>query len=346
MVQLGAGRNRHSVLFPAGRGEHRSADRRLRRGGAGDLADAAVRAVPDVHRAVHRHDLGAVLPGLAMGAAQVEPGGPPAASGFMAAVAHGIGQVMFQASIWTALLVPRRHRPLRLAARVVGRGGLGRSACWWGSIITTRAERSRAALGLYGYNATLAAVALFLWRRSLIPPLLGILLSVPLTEFVPLLGLPALTAPFVLATWLVLALGWFEGKTLRIAGSIAFREHVARRRCDIFRRSLEPTRGVFTMNLSPQERDKLLIFVAAQVARERKKRGLKLNVPESIALITAELMEMARDGKTVAEIMSAGREILKKADVMEGVPEMISMIQVEPTFPDGSKLVTVHDPIH
>jgi urease subunit gamma len=100
------------------------------------------------------------------------------------------------------------------------------------------------------------------------------------------------------------------------------------------------------MNLSPQERDKLLIFVAAQVAKERKKRGLKLNVPEATALITAELMEMARDGKTVAEIMAAGREILKKADVMEGVPEMISMIQVEPTFPDGSKLVTIHQPIH
>jgi urease subunit gamma len=99
------------------------------------------------------------------------------------------------------------------------------------------------------------------------------------------------------------------------------------------------------MNLSPQERDKLLIFVAAQVARARKERGLKLNVPESIALITADLMEMARDGKSVAEIMSAGREILGRGDVMEGVPEMIPMIQVEPTFPDGSKLVTVHDPI-
>jgi urease subunit gamma len=99
------------------------------------------------------------------------------------------------------------------------------------------------------------------------------------------------------------------------------------------------------MNLSPQERDKLLIYVAAQVARDRKKRGLKLNLPESQALITAELMEMARDGKTVAEIMSAGREILKKADVMEGVAELIAMIQVEPTFPDGSKLVTVHEPI-
>lgn len=99
------------------------------------------------------------------------------------------------------------------------------------------------------------------------------------------------------------------------------------------------------MNLSPQERDKLLIFVAAQVARERRKRGLQLNVPEATALITAELMEMARDGKSVAEIMAAGREILKRSDVMEGVCEMISMIQVEPTFPDGSKLVTVHNPI-
>ncbi|MFO0851510.1 MAG: urease subunit gamma [Gemmataceae bacterium] len=99
------------------------------------------------------------------------------------------------------------------------------------------------------------------------------------------------------------------------------------------------------MYLSPQERDKLLIFVAAQVARDRKKRGLKLNLPEAQALITAELMEMARDGKTVAEIMSAGREILKKADVMDGVAELIGMIQVEPTFPDGSKLVTVHEPI-
>ena len=99
------------------------------------------------------------------------------------------------------------------------------------------------------------------------------------------------------------------------------------------------------MNLSPQERDKLLIYVAAQVARERKQRGLKLNVPEATALITAALMEMARDGKSVAEIMSAGREILGRDDVMEGVPEMIPMIQVEPTFPDGSKLVTVHEPI-
>jgi urease subunit gamma len=99
------------------------------------------------------------------------------------------------------------------------------------------------------------------------------------------------------------------------------------------------------MNLSPQERDKLLIYTAALVAKDRKKRGLKLNVPEATALITADLMELARDGKSVAEIMSAGREILKRSDVMDGVSEMISMIQVEPTFPDGSKLVTIHQPI-
>lgn len=99
------------------------------------------------------------------------------------------------------------------------------------------------------------------------------------------------------------------------------------------------------MNLSPQERDKLLIFTAAQVALQRKGRGLKLNLPEATALITAELMEMARDGKSVAEIMSAGREILKRTDVMTGVPELLSMIQVEPTFPDGSKLITIHQPI-
>ncbi len=99
------------------------------------------------------------------------------------------------------------------------------------------------------------------------------------------------------------------------------------------------------MNLSPQERDKLLIYLAAQVARDRKQRGLKLNVPEATALITAELMEMAREGKSVSEIMSAGREILTRNDVMNGVPELISMIQVEPTFRDGSKLVTIHQPI-
>jgi len=99
------------------------------------------------------------------------------------------------------------------------------------------------------------------------------------------------------------------------------------------------------MHLTPQERDKLTIFTASLVARARRDRGLKLNAPESIALISAELMELARDGKSVAEIMCLGQEILSRDDVMEGIPEMIPMIQVEPTFPDGSKLVTVHEPI-
>jgi urease subunit gamma len=99
------------------------------------------------------------------------------------------------------------------------------------------------------------------------------------------------------------------------------------------------------MHLTPQERDKLLIFVAAQLAESRKSRGLKLNYPEAVALITSRLLEGARDGKSVAELMSAGRDILKRADVMEGVPEMIAEVQVEATFPDGTKLVTVHQPI-
>jgi urease subunit gamma len=99
------------------------------------------------------------------------------------------------------------------------------------------------------------------------------------------------------------------------------------------------------MHLTPQERDKLLIYMAGEVAKARQARNLKLNVPEATALITASLMEMARDGRSVAEIMSAGREILTRDDVMEGVPEMVHEIQVECTFPDGTKLVTVHDPI-
>ncbi|HWG43310.1 MAG TPA: urease subunit gamma [Gemmataceae bacterium] len=99
------------------------------------------------------------------------------------------------------------------------------------------------------------------------------------------------------------------------------------------------------MHLTPQERDKLLIFTASEVAKARKARGLKLNVPEAVAFITAALLELARDGKSVAEIMSAGRTILKREDVMEGVPEIITEILVEATFPDGTKLVTVHDPI-
>jgi urease subunit gamma len=99
------------------------------------------------------------------------------------------------------------------------------------------------------------------------------------------------------------------------------------------------------MHLTPREQEKLMVYVAAEVARKRRARGLKLNYPEAIALITAEMLEAARDGKTVAEIMSFGTTILKRADVMEGVSEMIHDVQVEATFPDGTKLVTVHDPI-
>ncbi|HEX4276847.1 MAG TPA: urease subunit gamma [Bryobacteraceae bacterium] len=99
------------------------------------------------------------------------------------------------------------------------------------------------------------------------------------------------------------------------------------------------------MHLTPREQEKLMVFVAAEVARRRMARGLKLNYPEAIALITAEMLEAARDGRTVPEIMNFGATILKRSDVMEGVPEMIHDIQVEATFPDGTKLVTVHDPI-
>ena len=99
------------------------------------------------------------------------------------------------------------------------------------------------------------------------------------------------------------------------------------------------------MHLSPREIEKLLIVVAADLARRRKNRGLKLNYPESVALITAEIIEGARDGKSVSEMMSYGRQILKRSEVMEGVPEMIHEVQVEATFPDGTKLVTVHNPI-
>jgi urease subunit gamma len=99
------------------------------------------------------------------------------------------------------------------------------------------------------------------------------------------------------------------------------------------------------MHLTPQERDKLLIHVAGELARARQARGLKLNLPEATALITSALLEMARDGKSVAEVMSAGRSLLSARDVMDGVAEMIHEIQVEATFPDGTKLVTVHQPI-
>lgn len=99
------------------------------------------------------------------------------------------------------------------------------------------------------------------------------------------------------------------------------------------------------MDLTPREKDKLLIFTAALLAERRRARGLKLNYPEAIALITAAIMEGARDGRSVAELMSEGTTILSRADVMDGVPEMIPDIQVEATFPDGTKLVTVHHPI-
>jgi urease subunit gamma len=99
------------------------------------------------------------------------------------------------------------------------------------------------------------------------------------------------------------------------------------------------------MELSPREKDKLLIFTAALLAERRKARGVKLNYPEAIAYITAAILEGARDGRTVAELMSYGATLLTRADVMEGIPEMILEVQVEATFPDGTKLVTVHHPI-
>ena len=99
------------------------------------------------------------------------------------------------------------------------------------------------------------------------------------------------------------------------------------------------------MDLTPREKDKLLIFTAALLAERRRARGLKLNVPEATALISAAIMEGARDGKTVAQLMCEGKQVLGRNDVMEGVPEIVSEIQVEATFPDGTKLVTVHQPI-
>ena len=99
------------------------------------------------------------------------------------------------------------------------------------------------------------------------------------------------------------------------------------------------------MHLSPREQEKLLVVLAADLARRRQQRGLKLNYPEAVAIISYEIMEGARDGKSVADLMSYGTTIIKRGDVMEGVPEMIHEVQVEATFPDGSKLVTVHHPI-
>ncbi|EKQ69771.1 urease, gamma subunit [Leptolyngbyaceae cyanobacterium JSC-12] len=99
------------------------------------------------------------------------------------------------------------------------------------------------------------------------------------------------------------------------------------------------------MQLTPQEKDKLLIFTAALLAERRKERGLKLNYPEAVAYITAAILEGARDGRTVSELMSYGTTLLSRSDVMEGIAEMVHEVQVEATFPDGTKLVTVHNPI-
>lgn len=99
------------------------------------------------------------------------------------------------------------------------------------------------------------------------------------------------------------------------------------------------------MHLSPREIEKLMLFTAGEVARKRKARGVKLNYPESIAYISSELLELARDGKSVAELMSLGKTLLTRQDVMDGIAEMATEIQIEATFPDGTKLVTIHDPI-
>lgn len=99
------------------------------------------------------------------------------------------------------------------------------------------------------------------------------------------------------------------------------------------------------MELTPRDKDKLLLFTAALLAERRRARGVKLNYPESVALISAEILEGARDGKSVAEMMEAGRQVLTRDEVMDGVPEMLHEVQVEATFPDGTKLVTVHNPI-
>ena len=99
------------------------------------------------------------------------------------------------------------------------------------------------------------------------------------------------------------------------------------------------------MHLTPREQEKLMIFVAADLARRRQARGLKLNYPEAVAILSAEIVEAARDGRSVAEIMSFGEQILRRDQLMEGVAEMIHEVQVEATFPDGTKLVTIHDPI-
>jgi urea transporter len=171
--------------------------------------------------------------GQALGVPRVGPGAALVGVGFVTAVAHGVSQVMFQASIWTAILFvvgialnDWRHAAWVVVGSLVATTvGSFQSASAAGTVdpesLVDRGLSENVALGLYGYNATLAAVALFLWRRSLIPPLLGILLSVPITDLVPLTGLPALTAPFVLATWLVLAFGWLDKRLFADQGTAA-----------------------------------------------------------------------------------------------------------------------------
>ena len=99
------------------------------------------------------------------------------------------------------------------------------------------------------------------------------------------------------------------------------------------------------MHLTPREQEKLMVFLAAELARKRQARGVKLNYPEAVAILSAEILEAARDGRTVAEIMVLGTKILRREDLMDGVPDMLHEVQVEATFPDGTKLVTVHDPV-
>ena len=211
--------------FFAGGGELYPVGGRLCRGGARDLAHATVPAVSDVYGAVHCDDLGIVLPGSGTGAFPAStPGIRSIGVGLAGAVARGVSQVMFQANIWTALLFLAgialndwRHASWVAVGSIVGTlFGHYHSASWAGTVdpesLVNRGLAENVALGLYGYNATLAAVALFLWRRSFIPPLLGMLISVPMTDLVPMMGLPALTAPFVLATWVVLLFGWLDRK--------------------------------------------------------------------------------------------------------------------------------------
>jgi urea transporter len=170
--------------------------------------------------------------GLALGASETGPGTAVASTSLAVAIADGVGQVMFQASVWTGgffligiALNDRHHALWALAGAVIG----ALVADYEVEVavrsmapdhLIPRAMIERISLGLYGYNATLTAIALYLWRRRLIPPILGILISVPISEAFPWLGLPELTAPFVLATWIVLALGWLESRYLNLPEAV------------------------------------------------------------------------------------------------------------------------------